>query len=145
MEQDILTCIKDAHGNHVFSSLFRLGLVHNFLPQVIQKLVEVVPPNRLTFLPLICENILALSTHPYGCRVLQRCLEHLPDTHTRALLQAIHVCTLELMQDQYGVSFLIVNVYFRSYNHHRTMLFNSLSSKDESTTRSLLYHKFKAT
>ncbi|KDR81636.1 hypothetical protein GALMADRAFT_239707 [Galerina marginata CBS 339.88] len=85
LEQDILTCIKDAHGNHV-----------------IQKLVEVVDPGRLTFLPMICDNILELSTHPYGCRVLQRCLENLSEEHTRDLMGAIHRHTLELMQDQYG-------------------------------------------
>jgi pumilio RNA-binding family len=29
-------------------------------------------------------------------------LEHLPDEYTRSLLEAIHHCTVELMQDQYG-------------------------------------------
>jgi hypothetical protein len=44
--------------------------------------------------------------HPYGCRVLQQILEHLPEGHTGtiSLLQAVHHSTLELMQNQYGVS-----------------------------------------
>jgi pumilio RNA-binding family len=69
-----------------------------------QKLIEVVAPERLTFLPVICDNILELATHPYGCRVLQRCLEHLPKGYTRSLLDAIHCHTVDLMRDQYGVS-----------------------------------------
>ncbi|KIM49100.1 hypothetical protein M413DRAFT_59702, partial [Hebeloma cylindrosporum] len=85
LEPHILTCVKDAHGNHV-----------------IQKLVEVVKPERLTFLPLLADHILDVATHPYGCRVLQRCLERLPDRYTRSLLEAIHRYTVELMQDQYG-------------------------------------------
>ncbi|KAF8798039.1 ARM repeat-containing protein [Phlegmacium glaucopus] len=85
LQPQILKCIKDAHGNHV-----------------IQKLIEVVSPERLMFLSTICDNLLELSTHPYGCRVLQRCLEHLPEEHTISLLQAVHHFTLDLMQDQYG-------------------------------------------
>ncbi|KJA15830.1 hypothetical protein HYPSUDRAFT_1067035 [Hypholoma sublateritium FD-334 SS-4] len=85
LDSSILHCIKDAHGNHV-----------------VQKLVEVVAPERLTFLLAICDNILELSTQPYGCRVLQRCLEHLPTEHTRPLLDAINRYTEDLMKDQYG-------------------------------------------
>jgi hypothetical protein len=59
------------------------------------------------FLSTICDNLLELSTHPYGCRVLQRCLEHLPEEHTISLLQAVHHFTIDLMQDQYGVSLLV--------------------------------------
>ncbi|KAF8163318.1 armadillo-type protein [Crassisporium funariophilum] len=93
LQNHILRCIKDAHGNHV-----------------IQKLIEVVSPERLTFLPSICDNLLELATHPYGCRVLQRCLEHLPEERTRSLLEAVHHFTIDLMQDQYGnyvIQFLI--------------------------------------
>lgn len=56
------------------------------------------------FLSTICDNLLELATHPYGCRVLQRCLEHLPEEHTISLLQAVHHFTIDLVQDQYGVS-----------------------------------------
>lgn len=44
-----------------------------------------------------------LSTHPYGCRVLQRCLEHLPEDQTRPLMDELHKYTINLMQDQFGV------------------------------------------
>ncbi|KAH9484270.1 Pumilio domain-containing protein C6G9.14 [Psilocybe cubensis] len=85
LEKDILTCIKNPHGNHV-----------------IQKIIQVVNPNLLTFLPSISENILDLATHSYGCRVLQRCLEYISPEYLEGLLESIHRHTIELMQDQYG-------------------------------------------
>ena len=72
---------------------------------MVQKLVEAAAPEHLTFLLAIQENILELSTHPYGCRVLQRCLEHLPAEYTRLLLDAIRRYIENLMKDQYGVIF----------------------------------------
>ena len=45
-----------------------------------------------------------LSTHPYGCRVLQRCFEHLSEEQNRPLLEELHKYTINLMQDQFGVS-----------------------------------------
>ncbi|KAJ3507874.1 hypothetical protein NLJ89_g6061 [Agrocybe chaxingu] len=108
LEQHILTCIKDAHGNHV-----------------IQKLVEVVQPDRLTFLRTISENIRDLSTHPYGCRVLQRCLEHLPQTHTRSLLDSIHNYTLDLMRDQYG-NYVIQFILEQGREHDKAVVISRI-------------------
>lgn len=48
-------------------------------------------------------NVYELATHPYGCRVLQRCLEHLSEEYTRPLLDEMHSYTNNLMQDQFGV------------------------------------------
>jgi pumilio RNA-binding family len=72
---------------------------------VIQKLIERVSPDRLGFVNSFQGNVYDLSTHPYGCRVLQRCLEHLPEEQTRPLLEELHKYTINLMQDQFGVSF----------------------------------------
>ncbi|KZO95288.1 ARM repeat-containing protein [Calocera viscosa TUFC12733] len=82
---NILRCVKDANGNHV-----------------VQKLIERVSPDRLTFVEAFKGNVLELSTHAYGCRVLQRCLEHLTEEQTRPLLDELHDYTASLMQDQFG-------------------------------------------
>ncbi|KAF8964702.1 armadillo-type protein [Flammula alnicola] len=108
LEYHILPCIKDAHGNHV-----------------VQKLIEVVPPERLTFLQLIGENILELATHPYGCRVLQRCLEHLPEEYTRSLLDAIHHYTIDLMKDQYG-NYVIQFIIEQGQDHDKATVLSSI-------------------
>lgn len=43
-----------------------------------------------------------LATHPYGCRVIQRMLEHCEDDARAGLLKELHSCTFTLVQDQYG-------------------------------------------
>lgn len=85
LEAHVLKCVKDANGNHV-----------------IQKLIERVSPDRLGFVSSFRGNVFDLSTHPYGCRVLQRCFEHLPEEQTRPLLDELHKSTINLMQDQFG-------------------------------------------
>ncbi|KAJ7840898.1 armadillo-type protein [Mycena leptocephala] len=70
-------CVKDFNGNHV-----------------IQKGIERVSPDGLGIVSTFIGNVFEMASHPLGCRVLQRCLEHLPD------LLANHVP--HLMQDQLG-------------------------------------------
>jgi len=96
LEPHILRCVKDSNGNHV-----------------IQKVIERVSPDRLGFVSTFIGHVFELASHPFGCRVLQRCLEHLPDVQTRPLLDELlanHVP--HLMQDQFGVGlfFLLVKM-----------------------------------
>lgn len=95
LDSHVLKCVKDANGNHV-----------------IQKLIERVAPERLGFVQAFRGNVYELSTHPYGCRVLQRCFEHLKEEQTRPLLDELHKYTINLMQDQFGnyvVQFVLEN------------------------------------
>lgn len=43
-----------------------------------------------------------MSTHPYGCRVIQRILEHCTPEQTAGVLAELHENTERLVQDQYG-------------------------------------------
>jgi hypothetical protein len=55
----VLQCVKDQNGNHV-----------------IQKAIECVPAQHIDFIMMsFVGQVYALSTHPYGCRVLQRVFE----------------------------------------------------------------------
>lgn len=47
-------------------------------------------------------QVLTLSTHPYGCRVIQRILEHCTPEQTSPVLNELHHNTETLIQDQYG-------------------------------------------
>jgi pumilio RNA-binding family len=89
----VLFCYLDA---------FQLTCCSSF--KVIQKLVECVSPDRLGFVHSFQGNVYDLASHPYGCRVLQRCLENLPDEYTRPLMEELHKYTINLMQNQFGVS-----------------------------------------
>lgn len=43
-----------------------------------------------------------LSTHPYGCRVIQRILEHCSPEQIEPLLAELHAEVKRLVTDQYG-------------------------------------------
>jgi len=45
-------------------------------------------------------QVYTLSTHPYGCRVIQRILEHCTPEQTTPLLEELHDHTERLVQDQ---------------------------------------------
>ncbi|RDX56662.1 ARM repeat-containing protein [Lentinus brumalis] len=95
LSPSVLRCVKDANGNHV-----------------IQKIIEHVAPDRLGFVNAFRGSVYELSTHPYGCRVLQRCFEYLPEDQTRPLLDELHKYVSNLMIDQFGnyvVQFVLEN------------------------------------
>jgi pumilio RNA-binding family len=90
MEGQVLKCVKDQNGNHV-----------------VQKVIERVDPKKLQFIidafvsgsP---DTVCNLSTHPYGCRVIQRVLEHCLDEQKRPVLEQLHDNIRTLVTDQYG-------------------------------------------
>ncbi|KAF7294896.1 PUM-HD domain-containing protein [Mycena indigotica] len=96
LEPHILRCVKDSNGNHV-----------------IQKVIERVSPDRLGFISTFIGHAHELASHPFGCRVLQQCLRHLPEPYTRPLLdELLKSHTANLMQDQFGnyvVQFILEN------------------------------------
>ncbi|THU91133.1 ARM repeat-containing protein [Dendrothele bispora CBS 962.96] len=85
IEPYIFRCVRDANGNHV-----------------IQKIIERVSPERLGFVHTFRGSVHDMSSHPYGCRVLQRCLEHLPEDMAAPLLEELYKSAIPLMQDQFG-------------------------------------------
>ncbi|KAJ7452368.1 armadillo-type protein [Mycena galericulata] len=93
LEPHIMKCVKDSNGNHV-----------------IQKVIECVSPERLGFVSTFIGHVFELASHPFGCRVLQRCLGYLPDVQTRPLLdELLRSYTVDLMQDQFG-NYVIQNI-----------------------------------
>ncbi|KLO10675.1 ARM repeat-containing protein [Schizopora paradoxa] len=95
LERRLLECVENANGNHV-----------------IQKLVQRLASDQLHFIQIFCGHVVRLATHPYGCRVLQRCLENLSEVHTRSLLDELVGNCRQLMEDQYGnyvIQYVIAN------------------------------------
>ncbi|TFK54861.1 ARM repeat-containing protein [Heliocybe sulcata] len=120
LEPHVMRCVKDANGNHV-----------------IQKLIERVAPERLAFVNSFKGNVFELATHPYGCRVLQRCFEHLPDDNTRPLLDELHKYTINLMQDQFG-NYVVQFVVEHGKPQDRTLIISKLRGQMLNMAR----HKF---
>jgi len=86
LEKHVLPCVKDQNGNHV-----------------IQKAIERVPAEHIQFIiHAFTGQVQALATNPYGCRVIQRMLEHCEEPTRIAVLQELHACTGSLIVDQFG-------------------------------------------
>eukprot|EP00976_Prorocentrum_cordatum_P023998 488666-Prorocentrum_minimum.AAC.1 len=55
LDGHVMRCVRDQNGNHV-----------------IQKCIECVRPAALDFIvSAVYGNVVQLSSHPYGCRVIQ--------------------------------------------------------------------------
>jgi len=87
LDGHVLRCVRDANGNHV-----------------VQKMLERVIGERMTFVRAFSGSVLDLSTHPYGCRVLQRCFEYASAEQCRPLLDELRGYYTTLAKDQFGVS-----------------------------------------
>lgn len=88
LKNEVIQCVMDQNGNHV-----------------IQKVIEKVKPSNLAFITDAIEKekmVVKLSTHPYGCRVIQRVLEHCTDAQKRPVLEELHTNLKHLVEDQYG-------------------------------------------
>lgn len=60
LDGSVMKCVRDQNGNHV-----------------IQKCIECVPQDRIQFIiSSFYSQVVALSTHPYGCRVIQVNFSH---------------------------------------------------------------------
>jgi hypothetical protein len=89
-------CIQDKNGNHV-----------------IQKLIEKVDKNDLNDIYLVAvNNIVYLSKHQYGCRVIQRLFKYCNNIQIKNMLNSLFNSINQLIQDQYGnyvIQFILEN------------------------------------
>ncbi|XP_057476979.1 pumilio homolog 4-like isoform X2 [Actinidia eriantha] len=109
----VMKCVCDQNGNHV-----------------IQKSIECVPRDRIQFIILaFFGQIAALSTHPYGCRVIQRVLEHCDDPKTQqTIMDEIMHSVCSLAQDQYG-NYVIQHVLQHGKPHERSAIIGKLAGQ----------------
>uniref|UniRef100_A0A8C1V3L6 Pumilio RNA-binding family member 2 n=1 Tax=Cyprinus carpio TaxID=7962 RepID=A0A8C1V3L6_CYPCA len=88
LDGHVLKCVKDQNGNHV-----------------VQKCIECVQPQALQFIiDAFQGQVFVLSTHPYGCRVIQRILEHCTQEQTLPILEELHQHSEQLGQKYQAVS-----------------------------------------
>ena len=80
-------CIEDQNGNHV-----------------IQKLIERLKPGKENngIYEVVYKNIVELSKHQYGCRVIQTLLKKCNEKQVEKMLEKIYKDVKELSEDQYG-------------------------------------------
>jgi mRNA-binding protein PUF3 len=86
LEPSVMRCVKDQNGNHV-----------------VQKAIERVPMEHIGFIiDNFTNKVGELAIHSYGCRVIQRVLEHCDEPSKRSVLAELHACGSTLISDQYG-------------------------------------------
>jgi hypothetical protein len=93
--------VPRAHA-HVRSS--SPGILLGCCAQVMQKVIECVPNHRIVGLLdtfLLC--VVPLASHPFGCRIIQRMLEHVREPKRRgALLADVLAAAVSLTNDAMG-------------------------------------------
>lgn len=87
LQGHVLECVKDQNGNHV-----------------IQKCIEQSQTNQNVQFMLddFAKDVWGLSTHSYGCRVIQRVVERCPLDQIGPILEQVYKFLLKLIEDQYG-------------------------------------------
>ena len=70
-------------------------------------MIHSLAEDKLSFVTAFQGKVLGLARDAYGCRVLQRCLERLPLSCTRPLIDEVLRYARELMVDQFGVRQII--------------------------------------
>ncbi|KAL8572583.1 hypothetical protein ACOMHN_017217 [Nucella lapillus] len=73
-------------------------------------------------------HVFTLSTHPYGCRVIQRILEHCAVEQTAGVLAEMHEQTERLVQDQYG-NYVIQHVLERGRQEDKSKIVACIQGK----------------
>ncbi|KAH0664082.1 hypothetical protein KY284_029013 [Solanum tuberosum] len=105
-----MRCVRDQNGNHV-----------------IQKCIECIPEDAIQFVvSTFYDQVATLSTHPYGCRVIQRVLEHCHNPETQNIvMKKILQSICMLAQDQYG-NYVVQHVLEHGKPEERTSIINKL-------------------
>lgn len=67
-----------------------------------------------------------MSTHPYGCRVIQRILEHCNDDQKRPILEELHENIKNLVVDQYG-NYVIQHVLEHGSNEDKSRIIKEMT------------------
>ncbi|KAA8534187.1 hypothetical protein F0562_031620 [Nyssa sinensis] len=110
LDGHIMRCVRDQNGNHV-----------------IQKCIECIPQDAIQFIvSVFYDQVVTLSTHPYGCRVIQRVLEHCSDAKTQCIvMDEILQSVCMLAQDQYG-NYVVQHVLEHGKPVERSAIINKL-------------------
>jgi pumilio RNA-binding family len=101
---NVLSCIHDQNGNHVIQKCIEVMSAKATKAQLNgneseSKFFE----GQIDFIiDDVLNNVRSLACHPYGCRVLQRILEHCPEPKKSRALDQIKNHHKALLDDQFG-------------------------------------------
>jgi len=106
-----LVLTQSQHGNHV-----------------IQRVIESMPPSQLQFIiEELTPPAVRMARHPYGCRVLQRLLEH-AGSEMGGLVEILLTQHQELCMDKYG-NYVMQHVVEHGHAQQRQVIVDTFLSK----------------
>ena len=124
----LLRCVHDSNGNHVIQKCIeitsRAAQDSNTSPEVAEYL-----NSRIQFIiDAFSGRVKDLSSHPYGCRVIQRILEHGSNSQKTVVLDELRQYYSELILDCYG-NYVIQFVMQHGWESDRQILIKEVQSK----------------
>ena len=98
----LLRCVHDSNGNHVIQKCMEIISKRAADETIEQEIAEFLNSRIHFIIDSFKGCIKELSSHPFGCRVIQRILEHCSNVHKTSVLEEIRPYYSELVQDCYG-------------------------------------------
>lgn len=115
-----MRCVYDSNGNHVIQKC--IEVVSRAAKEVPNEEVAEFLCSRIQFIISSFQGqVRELSSHPYGCRVIQRILEHCASNQKAMVLEELRQCCHDLIQDCYG-NYVIQYVMQHGWEPDRTAL-----------------------
>jgi hypothetical protein len=112
LDGKIVDCVKSANANHVIQvSPLQMAFHNGEYELTCQRIIQCDPPKSVP--DAFAGHALELSVHAFGCRVLQKAVENLPDGHKAELLEELHGCAKRLIEDAFGSEYLSSDLSLR--------------------------------
>jgi pumilio RNA-binding family len=124
--QQVLRCVHDQNGNHVIQKC--IEVVSRVAKESQPELTEYLSSRIQFIIQAFSGRVRELSMHPYGCRVVQRILEHCTNTQKAPVLDELRKCCRELIQDQYG-NYVIQHVMQHGWETDKAILIEEVQSR----------------
>jgi hypothetical protein len=97
----LIRCVHDSNGNHVIQKC--IEIVSKCAKEAESQEMSDYLASKIQFIiDAFRGHVKELSSHPYGCRVVQRILEHCTDSQKGPVLEELRTHVSELVQDCYG-------------------------------------------
>jgi uncharacterized membrane-anchored protein YjiN (DUF445 family) len=124
--QVLLRCVYDSNGNHVIQKC--IEIVSRVAKEAATPELSEYLSSRIMFIINAFQGrVKELSSHPYGCRVVQRILEHCSNPQKAIILEELRKCCAELVQDCYG-NYVIQFVMQHGWEADRAVLIKEVQS-----------------
>lgn len=112
IKEYVAMCVESQNANHV-----------------LQKCIECLDPGQISFLLEYAKsNVVKMSCHMYGCRIMQRIVEKSTIPDAEAIIDEIIKKAVELSQDQFG-NYVVQHVLEHGKSGHKDRVIKQLKEQ----------------